>query len=90
MTVEDLLKAKVLTQINATRQKVMSILPLNLESIDLQESLRRILFNPTVADKTWLIKLGDRTVGGLTHRDQMVGPWQVPVADVAVTLRDHI
>lgn len=90
MKVEDLLKAKVLTQINATRQKVMWILPLNLESIDLQESLRRILFNPTVADKTWLIKLGDRTVGGLTHRDQMVGPWQVPVADVAVTLRDHI
>ncbi len=41
---------------------------------------------PAVADKTFLITIGDRTVGGLTARDQMVGPWQVPVADVAVTL----
>ena len=41
---------------------------------------------PTVADKTFLITIGDRTVGGLCARDQMVGPWQVPVADCAVTL----
>ena len=41
---------------------------------------------PAVADKTFLISIGDRTVGGMTARDQMVGPWQVPVADVAVTL----
>src|ERR1043165_8631866 len=40
---------------------------------------------PTVADKTFLISIGDRTVGGLIHPDQMVGPWQVPVADCAVT-----
>jgi phosphoribosylformylglycinamidine synthase len=52
--------------------------------------MQRILQHPAVADKTWLINIGDRTVGGLTHRDQMVGPWQVPVADVAVTMRDHI
>ncbi len=43
---------------------------------------------PAVADKTFLISIGDRTVGGLCARDPMVGPWQVPVADVAVTLAD--
>ncbi len=42
-----------------------------------------------MADKTFLVTIGDRSVGGLTHRDQMVGPWQVPVADVAVTLADY-
>jgi phosphoribosylformylglycinamidine synthase len=45
-----------------------------------------VLRHPTVASKRFLVTIGDRTVGGLTHRDQMVGPWQVPVADVAVTL----
>ncbi len=54
--------------------------------IDIREALYRVLRLPTVADKTFLISIGDRTVGGLTARDQMVGPWQVPVADVAVTL----
>ncbi|WP_144391342.1 phosphoribosylformylglycinamidine synthase [Pleionea sediminis] len=52
-------------------------------SID--EALNRVLSLPAVADKTFLISIGDRTVGGLVHRDQMVGPWQVPVADCAVT-----
>lgn len=56
--------------------------------IDIKKALHRVLQNPTVADKTFLIIIGDRTVGGLTARDQMVGPWQVPVADVAVTLTD--
>ena len=49
---------------------------------------QRVLEHPTVADKTFLIAIGDRSVGGLTARDQLVGPWQVPVADVAVTLAD--
>ena len=44
---------------------------------------------PAVADKTFLITIGDRTVGGMISRDQMVGPWQVPVADVAVTVADY-
>ena len=44
---------------------------------------------PAVADKTFLITIGDRTVGGLISRDQLVGPWQVPVSDVAVTLADY-
>jgi phosphoribosylformylglycinamidine synthase len=51
----------------------------------LGEATRRVLAHPTVADKTFLISIGDRTVGGLICRDQMVGPWQVPVADCAVT-----
>jgi len=55
-------------------------------SIDLTEAAARVLRLPGVADKTFLISIGDRTVGGLTARDQMVGPWQVPVADVAVSL----
>ncbi len=52
---------------------------------DLNEAVNRVLSLPAVADKTFLITIGDRTVGGLSHRDQMVGPWQVPVADCAVT-----
>ncbi len=54
--------------------------------IDPRDALGRLLTLPTVADKTFLVTIGDRTVGGLVSRDQMVGPWQVPVADVAVTL----
>ena len=50
------------------------------------ETLRRILRFPAVASKSFLITIGDRSVGGLVTRDQMVGPWQVPVADAAVTL----
>ena len=56
--------------------------------LDLKEAAYRVLRAPAVADKTFLITIGDRSVGGLTARDQMVGPWQVPVADVAVTLSD--
>jgi phosphoribosylformylglycinamidine synthase len=47
-----------------------------------------VLALPAVADKSFLVTIGDRTVGGLIHRDQMVGPWQVPVADCGVTLSD--
>jgi phosphoribosylformylglycinamidine synthase len=54
--------------------------------IKLKEAVERVLRLPGVADKTFLITIGDRTVTGLIARDQMVGPWQVPVADVAVTL----
>jgi phosphoribosylformylglycinamidine synthase len=55
---------------------------------DFKEAALDVLRHPSVADKGFLITIGDRTVGGLSHRDQMVGPWQVPVADVAVTLTD--
>ncbi|MDX2023076.1 MAG: phosphoribosylformylglycinamidine synthase [Deltaproteobacteria bacterium] len=54
-------------------------------NIDLTEALRRVLLLPTVGDKTFLISIGDRSITGLVARDQMVGPHQVPVADVAVT-----
>ncbi len=63
--------------------------PLDLDPLDLREAAYRVLRFPAVADKTFLITIGDRTVGGLISRDQLVGPWQVPVADVAVTLVDH-
>jgi phosphoribosylformylglycinamidine synthase len=53
------------------------------------ESLDRLLCLPTIADKSFLITIGDRSVGGMISRDQMVGPWQVPVADVAVTLNSY-
>ncbi len=54
--------------------------------LDLDEAAFRVLRLPAVADKTFLISIGDRTVGGMTARDQFVGPWQIPVADVAVSL----
>jgi phosphoribosylformylglycinamidine synthase len=67
---------------------VRHIEPLDLTGVDLQQAIIGVLSHPTVASKRFLITIGDRSVGGLTHRDQMVGPWQVPVADVAVTLAD--
>ena len=63
--------------------------PLDLTGVDLQQACIDVLSHPTVASKRFLITIGDRTVGGLSHRDQMVGPWQVPVADCAVTLADY-
>ncbi len=59
------------------------------KDIDLREAIERVLRLPTVASKRFLITIGDRSVTGLIARDQMVGPWQVPVADVAVTLSDY-
>lgn len=61
---------------------------LELADVALDEACETVLGHPTVASKSFLITIGDRTVGGLTHRDQMVGSWQTPVSDVAVTLRD--
>ncbi|GED23279.1 phosphoribosylformylglycinamidine synthase [Halomonas halmophila] len=56
-----------------------------LDNLDLREALDRVLSLPTVASKSFLITIGDRSITGQVARDQMVGPWQVPVADVAVT-----
>ncbi|UOD29099.1 phosphoribosylformylglycinamidine synthase [Massilia violaceinigra] len=58
---------------------------IDLTGLDLADVAKRVLLLPAVADKSFLITIGDRTVGGTTVRDQMVGPWQVPVADCAVT-----
>jgi phosphoribosylformylglycinamidine synthase len=62
---------------------------LDLGDVDLPQACMAVLRHPTVASKRFLITIGDRTVGGLSHRDPMVGPWQVPVADCAVTLADY-
>jgi len=60
--------------------------PFTAKGIETAEAVRRVLLHPAVGDKTFLVAIGDRTVGGLCSRDPMVGPWQVPVADCATTL----
>jgi len=57
--------------------------------VDLRDAVLRLLRLPAVADKTFLVTIGDRSVGGLISRDPLVGPWQVPVSDVAVTVSDY-
>lgn len=61
----------------------------NSAQVDARDAAYRLLKLPTIADKSFLITIGDRTVTGLISRDQFVGPWQVPVSDVAVTLTDY-
>ena len=68
----------------ATRKQI-EMPALDLSTINLKEAAFRVLRLPAVASKSFLITIGDRSVGGMTARDQFVGPWQVPVADVAVT-----
>ncbi|MFT3806958.1 phosphoribosylformylglycinamidine synthase [Arenimonas sp.] len=63
---------------------------LDTEAVDLREAGLRVLSHPTVASKNFLVTIGDRTVGGLCSRDQMVGPWQLPLADCAITLTDFL
>ncbi|QIW15149.1 phosphoribosylformylglycinamidine synthase [Pasteurellaceae bacterium RH1A] len=66
-------------------QKSVQNPPLVQDDIQLKEALHRVLRLPVVAEKTFLITIGDRSVTGMVARDQMVGPWQIPVSDVAVT-----
>jgi phosphoribosylformylglycinamidine synthase len=73
------------TMLREVKSLDYSAQPLNTESVLLEEACFAVLKHPTVGDKTFLITIGDRSVGGLTARDQMVGKWQVPVADCAVT-----
>jgi phosphoribosylformylglycinamidine synthase len=63
--------------------------PLDLTGVALDRVALAVLRHPSVASKRFLVTIGDRTVGGLSHRDPMVGPWQVPVADCAITLADY-
>lgn len=65
--------------------KTLANTDVDTTGIDVTDALERVLRLPTVAEKTFLITIGDRSVTGLVARDQMVGPWQIPVADVAVT-----
>ena len=60
--------------------------PFPFDELDPKEAAQRVLQLPSVADKTFLISIGDRSITGLVARDQMVGPWQVPVADAAITI----
>jgi phosphoribosylformylglycinamidine synthase len=69
----------------AQRESVTSA-PVGFSEDSLEELALRVMRHPTVGSKSFLVTIGDRTVGGLVARDQMVGPWQVPVADAAVTL----
>lgn len=91
--VVDLPMAALLGQVPRMQRTDQRWLPVRGTSVwdtrlNLTEMLERVLRLPAVAAKHFLITIGDRTVGGLTARDQMVGPWQVPVADCAVTLTD--
>ncbi|WP_024902989.1 phosphoribosylformylglycinamidine synthase [Robbsia andropogonis] len=63
--------------------------PLVLDDMTLEQAVEGVLAHPTVASKSFLITIGDRTVGAMSARDQMVGPWQVPVADCAITTMDY-
>ncbi len=63
--------------------------PVDVTGLNLSEIAVSVLKHPTVASKSFLITIGDRSVGGTTARDQMVGPWQVPVADCAITTMDY-
>ncbi|TCO83516.1 phosphoribosylformylglycinamidine synthase [Plasticicumulans lactativorans] len=71
------------------RREAVTGTPLALAGVSLDAAAERVLRLPAVADKSFLITIGDRTVTGLVARDPMVGPWQVPVADCAVTLADY-
>lgn len=73
---------KMHRKVNHRKQSVHD---LDFTDVNLAEAIKRVLSFPAVADKSFLIHIGDRSVTGLVARDQMVGPWQVPVADVAVT-----
>jgi phosphoribosylformylglycinamidine synthase len=72
------------------RHEVQSLPALDSTLIDLENAALDVLRHPTVASKSFLVTIGDRSVGGLNCRDPMVGPWQVPVADCAVTLLDYV
>ena len=76
------------TQKNIKKQ-APTLVPLDISDIEINHAVDRLLDFPSVASKKYLITIADRTVSGLVHRDQMAGPWQVPVADCGVTLRDY-
>jgi len=71
------------------RHEAQALPAIDTTVIDLETAALDVLRHPTVASKSFLITIGDRSVGGLNCRDPMVGPWQVPVADCAVTLLDY-
>ncbi len=85
----DVLFGKAPKMVRDVHHKTFHKPELSFEGIELADAVERVLRLPTVASKSFLITIGDRTVTGMVTRDQMVGPWQVPVADVAVTCADY-
>ena len=81
----DVLLGKPPRMTRDVRHVLPTLRPFSAEGLDLKECCYRVLRHPAVANKTFLISIGDRSVGGFTARDQFVGPWQMPVADCAVT-----
>jgi phosphoribosylformylglycinamidine synthase len=71
------------------QRRPIALPELDLSATTLAAAAFDVLRHPSVGSKRFLVTIGDRTVGGLSHRDPMVGPWQVPVADAAITLADH-
>jgi len=82
----DVLLGKTPRMHRVAEHRVINSGEVDLTGLDIQAALRRVLRFPAVGSKSFLITIGDRSVGGLVVRDQMVGPWQLPVADAAVTL----
>ena len=85
----DVLLGKPPKMLRDVQRLTRDIESFHADGVSLQDAVLKVLSHPTVASKRFLITIGDRTVGGLSHRDQMVGPWQVPVADCAITLADY-
>ena len=85
----EVLLGKVPRTIRDVRTAGKAVMELSTAGSTIGESLDRLLRLPAIADKSFLITIGDRSVGGMISRDQMVGPWQVPVADVAVSLNSY-
>jgi len=77
------------TNIEAITQDI-NLNALDTSNIDLSDAINRVLQLPTVASKNFLITIGDRSVTGMVARDQFVGPWQVPVADCAISVSDYV
>jgi phosphoribosylformylglycinamidine synthase len=86
----DMLLGKPPKMLRDVHHKTFHKPELELADIKLDEAIERVLSLPTVASKSFLVTIGDRSITGMVNRDQMVGPWQVPVADVAVTCADYI
>ncbi len=86
----DMLLGKPPKMLRDVHHKTFHKPELELDGIKLDDAIERVLRLPAVASKSFLITIGDRTITGMVNRDQMVGPWQVPVADVAVTCADYV
>ncbi len=74
---------------NATTRQVNALPLRGATGVELSEAIHCVIGHPTVAAKNFLITIGDRSVGGMVSRDQMIGPWQVPVADVAISTNSY-